>query len=104
MDRFDEVVDQIKGAWLATHKTVKDVEYEYEDYFHKTALSSMMLTWREKNPERIAKQIRDLIVEMEKLKHTAVLSNIEPPYSFHDVEDEFYTIDVRITYTERFDD
>ena len=101
MERFDEVVNDIKGAWVATHKTVKDVEYEYEDFFYKTKLSSMMVTWREKNPERLAKQIDDLIVEMEKLGHSAMLANIEPPF---ESIDDFYTVDVRITYKERFDD
>lgn len=100
MDRFDEVVNQVKGAWVATHKTVKEVEYEYNDFFYKTNLSELLVTWKEKNPERIAKQIRDLIFEMEKLGHTAVLSGVEPPWD----ETEPYTIFVRITYTERFDD
>jgi hypothetical protein len=100
MERFDEVVNDIKGAWVATHKTVKEVEYTYEDYFYKTNLSTMMVIWKEKNPERLAKQIHDLIFEMEKLGHTAVLSGVDAPWG----ENDSYNVFVRVTYTERFDD
>jgi hypothetical protein len=99
MDRFDEVVNDIKGAWVATHKTVKEVKYEYSDYFFKTDRSDLCVIWKEKNPERIAKQIHDLIVEMAKLGHEARLHFIETPYD----SDGMYMIEAIVNYTERYD-
>lgn len=61
MMKFDTVVQDIKSYWLAAHKTVKEVKFEYARYYPAEKTSAIEVLWLEHNPERIAEQIHDLI-------------------------------------------